>query len=43
MHPMNVRGMPIRTFCPEGEGLYEGGQYGWRKMLGTLENVLARL
>jgi uncharacterized protein YndB with AHSA1/START domain len=30
-------------FRPEDEGFYQGAQYGWKKMLGTLEQVLGRL
>ena len=30
-------------FRPEDEGFYQGAQYGWQKMLGTLEKVLARI
>ncbi len=30
-------------FRPEDEGFYQGAQYGWGKMLGTLDQVLARL
>jgi uncharacterized protein YndB with AHSA1/START domain len=30
-------------FRPEDERFYQGAQYGWQKMLGTLEKVLARL
>jgi uncharacterized protein YndB with AHSA1/START domain len=30
-------------FRPEDEGFYQGAQYGWKKMLGTLETVLGRL
>jgi uncharacterized protein YndB with AHSA1/START domain len=30
-------------FRPEDEGFYQGAQYGWAKMLGTLDKVLARL
>jgi uncharacterized protein YndB with AHSA1/START domain len=28
-------------FRPEDESFYQGANYGWRKMLGTLEKVLA--
>ena len=28
---------------PEDEGFYQGAQYGWQKMLGTMEGVLARI
>jgi uncharacterized protein YndB with AHSA1/START domain len=30
-------------FRPEDEGFYQGANHGWRKMLGTLETVLARM
>jgi len=30
-------------FRPEDEGFYQGAKYGWNKMLGTLDQVLARL
>jgi uncharacterized protein YndB with AHSA1/START domain len=30
-------------FRPEDEGFFQGANYGWRKMLGTLEGVLARI
>jgi uncharacterized protein YndB with AHSA1/START domain len=30
-------------FRPEDESFYQGANYGWTKMLGTLEKVLARL
>jgi uncharacterized protein YndB with AHSA1/START domain len=30
-------------FRPEDEGFLQGANYGWRKMLGTLEGVLARI
>jgi Uncharacterized conserved protein len=29
-------------FRPEDQGFYNGAQWGWKKMLGTLEEVLAR-
>src|SRR5258708_39690603 len=28
---------------PADDGFYQGAQYGWQKMLGTLEEVLARM
>jgi uncharacterized protein YndB with AHSA1/START domain len=30
-------------FRPEDEGFYQGAQYGWKKMLGTLEALLAKM
>jgi uncharacterized protein YndB with AHSA1/START domain len=30
-------------FRPEDEGFYQGAQYGWQKMLATLDKVLAGL
>jgi uncharacterized protein YndB with AHSA1/START domain len=30
-------------FRPEHDRFYQGANYGWQKMLGTLETVLARL
>jgi len=30
-------------FRPEDEGFYQGANHGWRKMLGTLDTVLARM
>jgi uncharacterized protein YndB with AHSA1/START domain len=30
-------------FRPEDETFYQGANYGWQKMLGSLEKVLARL
>lgn len=30
-------------FRPEDEGFFQGANHGWRKMLGALETVLARI
>jgi uncharacterized protein YndB with AHSA1/START domain len=30
-------------FRPEDEGFYQGAQYGWKKMLGALDGVLAKM
>jgi uncharacterized protein YndB with AHSA1/START domain len=30
-------------FRPEDEGFFQGANYGWQKMLGTLEGLLARM
>jgi uncharacterized protein YndB with AHSA1/START domain len=42
-----AKGMVLRMeqagFRPEDEGFYQGAQYGWKKMLGTLEGVLAKM
>jgi len=30
-------------FRPEDQGFYQGATYGWRRMVGDLEQVVARL
>ena len=30
-------------FCPEDEGFYKGATYGWQRMVGGLEQVVAAL
>jgi hypothetical protein len=30
-------------FRPDQEQAYQGAQYGWQRMLGTLEQLLARV